>query len=129
MEQHAADGPQHPCGMPSLQERRYIPEDWNELQRRSIEQAMASINRVTPIDFRTQYAYFTLMYRPESGGNPSSAFVLQSISILDDPEPGTPMSPNFQTCRRMTEKFAADFGFKPGEVDYLLCHCEFLETY
>jgi hypothetical protein len=115
--------------MPSLQERKYILEDWNELQRRSIEQAMASANRVTPIDFRTQYAYFTLTYRPESGGNPSSAFTLQSISILDDPEPGTPTSANFQTYRSMVEKSAADDGLKPGEDDYLLCFCEFLKTY
>jgi len=111
--------------MPSLQERKYILEDWNELQRRTIEQAMASVNRVTPINFRTQYAYFTLTYRPESSGNPSSAFTLQSVSIKNDPEPGTPTSTSFQTYRSMVEKSAADEGLKPGEDDYLLCLCKF----
>jgi hypothetical protein len=124
LEQHCAHGPQHICGLPPLTERKVILEDWTELHRRSIEQAMASATHVNPIDFKKQYAHFTLAYRPESGGNPSNAFTLQSTSIENDPPPNTPLGNNFQIFRAMAEA-DADVNYKDDDDNSLLCLCEF----
>lgn len=86
---------------------------------------MASATHVNPIDSKKQYAHFTLAYQPESGGNPSNAFTLQSTSIENDPPPNTPLGNNFQIFRAMVAEADADVNYKDDDDNSLLCLCEF----
>jgi hypothetical protein len=95
-------------GLPGLMERRRTLEDWVEVHRHSLEQALVLNNRATPIDFRKQHAVFSLSYRRESGGNPSTAFTLNSAVILNDPPPGSKDAAGFGTFRLTMEEADAE---------------------
>lgn len=115
------EGPQHLCGLPSLSERKVILEDWIELHRNSIEEALASAIYTSEqrFDFKKQFAHFVLDYRIESGGNPSTAYTLRSLNFITEPSP----SP-FAVFRKMVEDADVEERGSPGYVGYLICNCE-----
>jgi hypothetical protein len=112
-------------GLPGLMERRRTLEDWVEVHRHSLEQALVLNNRATPIDFRKQHAVFSLSYRRESGGNPSTAFTLNSAVILNDPPPGSKDAAGFGTFRLTMEEADAEMRRDdPGYIGALPTVCE-----
>lgn len=89
-------------GLPGLMERRRTLEDWVEVHRHNIEQALFSAVNAskTPVDYKKQYAVFDLSYRRGSEGDPSTGFIVNSASIVNDPTPSnSPQSVNLQTFR------------------------------
>ncbi|KAJ6616419.1 hypothetical protein B0H10DRAFT_2190474 [Mycena sp. CBHHK59/15] len=66
-------------------------EDWVELHRHSLEEARAWAVHASdpPMNFRTHYFRFRLKYRPESEGNPSTAFTLESAQVCVHPPPSS----------------------------------------
>lgn len=96
----------HACGLPPAQERKYLVEDWIELHRKNIEEALAwALNdRSTPYDFNKQYVCFTVKYRLESEGNPSLAFTLVSAKFADLPPAGTPAALSFSVFLPKVQK-------------------------
>ncbi|KAJ6596675.1 hypothetical protein B0H10DRAFT_1827868, partial [Mycena sp. CBHHK59/15] len=78
-------------GLPSLQDRMRWVEDWVELHRHSLEEARAWAVHASdpPMNFRTHYFRFRLKYRPESEGNPSTAFTLESAQVCVHPPPSS----------------------------------------
>lgn len=75
-------------GLPSLLERRQIFEDWGEVHRHAIEQALvhAIYTRKPKVDLYREYVTFHVAYQPESNCNPSTAFKLHNSSIQPDPQ-------------------------------------------
>lgn len=69
-----------------MDERKKVLEDYSEVHRRSFEVGLSSAFTVTRplIDLYTHVAVFKLSYRPESEGNPSTAFILNCAAILSD---------------------------------------------
>ncbi|KAF7984940.1 hypothetical protein HWV62_9861 [Athelia sp. TMB] len=74
-------------GLPSIMERRQIIEDWCEVHRHMIEQALvhAIYTRRPKVDLQRDFALFLLTYQPESNCNPSTAFKLHGAEIGPDP--------------------------------------------
>jgi len=68
-------------------DRRRILEDTVEVHRHSIEQALASAiqMRRPVVDLQREHVLFICSYRPESAGNPSTAFNLHDAVIRQDP--------------------------------------------
>ena len=112
-------------GLPGLMERRRTLEDWVEVHRHSLEQALVMNNRATPINFRKQHAVFSLSYRRESDGNPSTAFTLNAAVIRDDPPSGSNKADNFENFRlTMVEADAEMRRDDPGYVGAIPTICE-----
>ena len=112
-------------GLPGLMERRRTLEDWVEVHRHSLEQALVMNNRATPINFRKQHAVFSLSYRRESDGNPSTAFTLNAAFIRDDPPSGSNKADNFENFRlTMVEADAEMRRDDPGYVGAIPTICE-----
>lgn len=80
-------------GLISTEEQRYLLNEWMELHRQGIEEALAWAMHdcSPPYDFRKKYALFMLTYRPESNGNPSLAFELEGAALPPVPPAGTPV--------------------------------------
>ena len=55
-------------------------------------------------DFRKQFALFSVSYRPESGGNPSTSFKLISARLVDNPPPNTSMGVSFAAFRPLVDE-------------------------
>jgi hypothetical protein len=68
--------------------------------------------------------HFSLSHT-ESGGNPSSAVMLQSTSIENEPAPDDPLHSNFCVFRKMVTDGDADVNYKRGEDNSLLCLGEY----
>ncbi|KAJ7666080.1 hypothetical protein DFH06DRAFT_1386091 [Mycena polygramma] len=82
--------PRKALGLPTLRYQVRLVEDWAEIHRYTLTQAMAGKFHMSdpPIDFRSQCFEFQLKFRPEREGNPSTSFVLVSADvrrILDHP--------------------------------------------
>lgn len=75
-------------GLPSLLERRQILEDWTEVHRHVIEQALvhAVYTHKPKVDLYRDYVTFHVAYQTESNCNPSTAFKLYNSSIQADPQ-------------------------------------------
>lgn len=85
-------GPQQANSLiPTAQERKYLLEDWKELHRMPIAQGLAwALHELPePFDFHKNCFYFVLKYRPESGGNPASAFDVDMAFMGPAPPPET----------------------------------------
>ncbi|KAJ7512537.1 hypothetical protein B0H11DRAFT_485303 [Mycena galericulata] len=81
-----------PLGLPSLQEQLRLVEDWAEIHRFTLAEAMAWAFSIShpPLDFRSQYFHFRLKFRPESEGNPSTSFSLVGAEVV--PIRGCPLA-------------------------------------
>jgi hypothetical protein len=108
------------------QERQYLLEDFIELHHYSLQQAMASaIHAANPsFDFRKQFALFSVSYCPESGGNPSTAFKLTSVRLVDNPPPNTPMGTSFAAYRPLADESDKEDRGKSGYQGLLVCVCQ-----
>ena len=112
-------------GLPGLMSRRRTLEDWVEVHRHSIEQALVMLHCASPINFRKQHAIFTLSYRRDSEGNPSTAFILNSAVIKDDPPPGSADAAGFKSFRLTMEDADAEMRRDdPGYLGALPTICE-----
>lgn len=105
---------------------KFILEDWTQLHYREIHQALASaIYQAGPgFDYNRKFARFTVKYRPECGGNPSTAFSLKYAGIEDDPIPGSRAAIAFETIRSVNATAIADEIGNPLYAGHLVCHCE-----
>lgn len=114
-------------GLPPLMERRRIVEDWVEVHRHSIEQALVSAiqTRSPRVDLYHEHVVFICSYRPESAGNPSTAFALHNVIIQRDPDRGsTPLSANFESFRAtMVEPDKEMKRDDPGYIGAFLSVC------
>ncbi|KAF9469562.1 hypothetical protein BDZ94DRAFT_1242722 [Collybia nuda] len=105
-------------GLPTLAERKRILEDWIEVHRHGIEEAVASAIYVAdpPFDFKKQVARFGLEYHAESGGNPATAYILRSLKLVTEPR-SSPLS-TFRGWVKYAEDEEKD---TPGYAGHLLC--------
>jgi len=105
------------------QERQHLLEDFIDLHRYSLLQSMASAIHAanSSFDFQKQMALFFLSYRPESGGNPSTAFKMTSARFVDNPPPDTPMGTNFAAFRPLLDESDREDREKPGYQGLLVC--------
>ena len=112
-------------GIPPTPQRRRLIEDFVNLHLHSIEQAMASALHVEdrPFHFSKQCACFNLSYYPESGGNPSTAFILDSAYFLDNPPPNSPTAATFEGFRPLAEASDEEDRGQQGYLGLLICVC------
>ncbi|KII84971.1 hypothetical protein PLICRDRAFT_57466 [Plicaturopsis crispa FD-325 SS-3] len=72
-------------GLPEPKARQYVLEDWAEAHRHSIAEALAhAIDLDDSFSMKRQHAVISLSYRPESEGNPSIAFTVTNVEIIDN---------------------------------------------
>jgi hypothetical protein len=113
-------------GLPPAMDRRRILEDTVEIHRHSIEQILVSAihTRRPPVELQREHVLFKLSYRPESGGNPSTAFTLHTAMIKCDPASGNSQA-SYQTFRStMVEPDAEMRREDPGYVGAFLTVCK-----
>lgn len=123
MEEHE----ENTLGLPPIQERKYLLEDFAELHRRSVEVAVASAVHANdpPIDLQTQYLVFNLSYNPKCGGNPSMAFILKSAVVDTEPPEvlGLPITTNFKLVRPIIANLDAEEKIHPNYGGAVICLC------
>jgi hypothetical protein len=121
MEEHE----ENTSGLPPIQERKYLLEDFAELHRRSVEVIVASAVHANdpPINLQTQYLVFNMSYNPKCGGNPSTAFILKSAVVDTEPPAflGLPISVNFKLVRPIIAELDSEHPDYGGAV---ICLCE-----
>jgi hypothetical protein len=79
------------------------------------------------VDLNREHVLFTCSYRPESGGNPSTAFKLHNAVIIPDPPNGSSKSASYQSFRAaMAEVDATMRREDPGYIGAFLTVCEWL---
>ncbi|KAF9028760.1 hypothetical protein BDZ89DRAFT_1160138 [Hymenopellis radicata] len=83
--------------LPSAEERKYLVQDWKELHRKTLEEAIAWAlhDAPKPYDFHKTCMWFFLEYRPESQGNPSLAYELIGGKLSPAPDPATTMATSY----------------------------------
>lgn len=109
--------------IPSQMERKLLLEDFNEVHRHSVEQAMATLIREgsRPFDFYTEHIQISCSYRRESGGNPATAFRVNDMSVLRDPP--SYASP-FGSFRETMVQPDIDMRDQLGYMGAVLTNCE-----
>lgn len=109
-------------GLPSLTDRRLLIEDFNEVHRHSIEQALTAAVQTRPggFNFYREHAVLVCSYRRDSGGNPSTCFTINDVIIRPDPD-----EPSYRSFRR--SMVAPDEEMKredPGYIGAMLTICQ-----
>lgn len=118
-------------GLPSSKIRQQILEDFNELHRHSLEQAFTCALRAGRLNPYTQHVKLLCSYRPENHMNPSNAFRLDHMLIVNDPPLGSPISRSFVAFRATMKE--ADAEMHRDDAGYLgavvtSCKCNFSNT-
>lgn len=115
----------HTCGLPTLQERKWILEDWVQLHSHSVGRALyCALKRgdFNPTKTLKQHAVFTVAYSLESHGNPSDAFILESVKASDNPGPG--VSPSFDIITKKAAEANAEDATTRGFMVAIPSLCE-----
>jgi len=122
---------EHTNGLPSAEERIYLIEDWVELYRMAIEEALAWAlhDLSTPYDFREQFALFLLEYRRECEGNPALAFEVRFAGLQNVPHVGTPFDETFSAFLPILEALHEKSRTKADGTYMSVIHClYFIDT-
>ncbi|KAJ7512547.1 hypothetical protein B0H11DRAFT_1951653 [Mycena galericulata] len=109
--------------LPELQYRIRLAQDWIELHRYILDSSRmwALHESKVPLNFRKHYFQFSLTYRPESDGNPSMAFSLDTAEIREHSQPGTPGAEALAPYMAIVERANAEEEQMNGYRGVFLC--------
>lgn len=127
-------------GIPPVQLRKYLFEDFLDLHRRTITMALTSAFHILDynIDCETQHALFAFSYRP-GASDPSKTFSLESFHFANDSivDPDLPFSTEIKKFRSAMMSMQGTevpdcighhfFGFIPTfckEIRHYPCNCD-----
>lgn len=114
--------------LPSQMERKLLIEDFNEVHRHSIEQAMVTLIRDSgrPFDFFKDHIKISCSYRRDSGGNPATAFRLDAMTVQRDPPSN---SAYYRTFRDTMTEPDREMHDQIGYMGAVMTNCESLAIF
>lgn len=110
----------------SSQDKRLLIEDWADIHRKPLSEALAwAMHDCKPqYDFRKQYFQINLAYRDSSGGNPALAFDVKDVTLSNIPSPGTPTGDQMDYYLKVSViPFHEEDRVRRGYVSVALCLC------
>lgn len=112
---------------PSLEERRHILQEWTELHYHPLHQALAQKVLISdpPHDFRSSCADFLLDYRPESNGNPATAYSVNTAGITKT----SPGDVGYDELSPMMEQSYKEHSQSPDFVGLIKVRCEWIHCF